>query len=104
MVFVEKDQKAPFAGVLFSEQRAKVLRSDVLECDKSALLLTGERSKTDRLNEIIKLKDSEIELYARQNKRLERAESSSNTMNYVWFGLGVVVTGIAVYGASGLNR
>lgn len=104
VVYIEKGEKVPYSGVLFPEQLAKQLRRDLLESDKQVLRLENERSKTERLSEVIKLKDAEIELYETQNKRLVRAESASNTMSYIWFGLGILTTGVAVYGAGGLSR
>ena len=102
--YIEKDQKAPFSGILFTEKKAQELRSELLESDKTKLLLETEKHRTERLGTIIQLKDSEIELYQKQNERLLKTNSRSDTLNYVWFGLGILVTGMAVYGAGGLAR
>jgi len=104
VIYLEKNKPAPFSGILFPEQQANNIRRDLLEKDKLELLLHGERSKSGNLSQIIQLKEEEIELYRKQNQRLIRAEQTSNTMQYIWFGLGVLVTGAAVYGAGALNR
>lgn len=102
--YIEKDQKAPFAGVLFTEKKAQSIRAELLEGDKNKLLLETEKHRTERLGQIITLKDEEIEAYYKQNTRLLKSNDRSDTLNYIWFGLGIVVTGMAVYGAGSLAR
>jgi hypothetical protein len=102
VTFIEKNQKAPYSGLLFTEEKASELRRDVLEGDKARLRLEGELFKSESFLRVIKLKDEEIDLYHKQNQRLERAASTSSTMQYVWFGLGILATSVAVYGARGL--
>ena len=104
VVFIEKNQPAPFSGILFSEQEAKQIRRDLLEADKTILQLQSSNSKSETLLQIIELKTEEIELYRAQNNRLIKSEQTSETMRYVWFGLGVLATGMAVYGAGALAR
>jgi hypothetical protein len=102
--YLEKGQAAPYTGILFTERKAGELRSDLLELDKQRLLLETEKNRTERLGHIIKLKDEEIELFQKQNTRLLNANDRSGNMQYIWFGLGIVVTGMAVYGAGALSR
>lgn len=102
--FIEKGKPAPFSGVLFSEDKAQGIRNELLESDKTKLLLETERNRSQRLGQIIELKDEEIELYQKQNTRLLKANDRSDTLNYVWFGLGILATGLAVYGAGALSR
>jgi hypothetical protein len=104
VVFIEKNQPAPYSGLLFPESKAREVRSDLLEKDKLELKLANEQSKSKSLYQIIELKNSEIELYNKQNTRLLKLEDNSEMMRYIWFGLGVLVTGAAVYGAGGLSR
>lgn len=103
-VFLEKGKPAPYSGILFTEEKAQGIRNELLESDKTKLLLETERNRTDRLGQIIKLKDEEIELYNKQNTRLLKANDRSDTLNYIWFGLGILATGAAVYGAGALSR
>jgi hypothetical protein len=104
VVFINKGTPAPYSGILFTEQKAGELRKEVLESDKTQILLESEKQTNKNLLQIVNLKDKEIELYQKQNMRLLRLEDNSDTMRYVWFGLGVIVTGVAVYGAGGLAR
>ena len=102
--FLEKGKPAPYSGILFTEEKAQSIRSELLEGDKTKLLLETEQHRTVRLGQIINLKDSEIELYQKQNTRIMNAKDRSDTLNYVWFGLGILATGLAVYGAGALSR
>ena len=102
--YIEKDQKAPYTGILFTEKKAQSIRNELLEGDKNKLLLETEKHRTDRLGQIIIMKDEEIELYHKQNNRLLKSNDRSDTLNYVWFGLGILATGLAVYGAGALAR
>lgn len=102
--YLEKSQPAPYTGILFTESKAQSIRNELLEGDKNKLLLETEKHRTARLGEIVKLKDEEIELYNKQNQRLLKVNDRSDTMQYIWFGLGVIVTGAAVYGAGALSR
>lgn len=102
--FLEKGQSAPFTGILFTERKAGEIRNDLLELDKQRLLLETEKHRSERLGQIINLKDEEIELYNKQNQRLMKSNDRSDTLNYVWFGLGILATGFAVYGAGALSR
>jgi hypothetical protein len=104
VVFIIKDSPAPFDGILFTESKAKEFRQDILESEKTKVLLQYELHKGENLQQIIKLKETEIELYRRQNERLLVNQKTSDTLNYVWFGLGVLATGIAVYGAGSLAK
>lgn len=102
--FINLNEKAPYSGLLFSERKAQELRSELLESDKTKLLYETEKHRSEKLGQIINLKDSEIELYRKQNERLVRTSDRSDTMKYIWFGLGILATGVAVYGAGGLAR
>jgi spermidine synthase len=103
-IYLDKDKPAPFSGILFSESKARQFRSDLLEADKIVLQLESEKSKSHNLFQIIQLKEEEIEQYSAQNQRLLKAEQTSNTMQYIWFGLGILATSAAVYGAGALAR
>ena len=104
VVFINKNSPAPFDGILFTESKAKELRSDILESEKTKILLQSQLHKSETLQQIIQLKEKEIELYRTQNQRLMVNQNVSSSLNYIWFGLGVLATGIAVYGAGSLAR
>jgi hypothetical protein len=103
-VYLDKDKPAPFSGILFTEKKAQSIRAELLEGDKTKLLLETEKHRSERLGQIVALKDEEIELYNKQNQRLLKSNERSDTLNYIWFGLGILATGAAVYGAGALSR
>lgn len=102
--YIDKGQPAPYSGILFTEKKAQDIRSELLEGDKTKLLLETEKHRSQRFLQVIELKDEEIELYNKQNQRLMKVNDRSDTMNIMWFGLGVLATGLAVYGAGALSR
>lgn len=104
VVYIQKDEKAPFSGILFSESKAKEIRSDLLEADKIRLQLQSSEFKYNNIQRIVELKNDEINLYETQNKRLIQAAQSTEISNYVWFGLGVLATGLSVFAAGSLAR
>ena len=104
VIYLQKNQPAPFTGLLFTETKAQSVRQELLELDKVRSQLSGEQQKFQLLSGVVKLKDDEIDAYRVQNQRLNSQEKVSDTMRYVWFGLGVFVTGFAVYTAQGLSK
>lgn len=104
VLFIQKGSPAPFSGVLFPEIKANELRRDLLESDKTKIQLESERQTSKNLLQLTQLKETEIELYRKQNVRLQRLGDTNSKMNYIWFGLGILATGVAVYGAGGLAR
>lgn len=104
VVSLQKGQLAPFSGVLFSQEKANILRSDLLSKDIQSIELESSKQKLSIHQQIIELKDEQIELYRKQNIKLERANQTSDTVKMIYFGLGIVLTGAAVYGAGSLSR
>jgi hypothetical protein len=103
-ISIQKGQTAPYSGVLFTESGARDLRSEIINARKVEIQLTTEQQKHELSKRIIQLKDSEIELYRSQNKRLERANQASDTVKTIYFGLGILLTAGAVYGAGALSK
>jgi hypothetical protein len=68
VVFINKGTPAPYSGILFTEQKAGELRKEVLESDKTQILLESEKQTNKNLLQITDLKEQEIELYRKQNK------------------------------------
>ena len=104
VVSLQKGQPAPFSGTLFTESKAQELRAELLEKDKQQILLESLREKQSIHKQIIELKDEQIEIYRVQNVKLERANQASDTVKMIYFGLGIILTGAAVYGAASLSQ
>lgn len=108
-VVLKKGQEAPFDGVLNDHKTSQKIVLDLEEGDYN-------KRRVEQYLKIIELQDLALEKRAKQydilvdqNKilhdRLEKTESNSGYERLIWFGLGVLGTGISVYGAQKLlNR
>jgi hypothetical protein len=103
-VFIKKGEASPFTGLLFTEERANLLRKELIDSDITRVRLSSEKERSALLRDSIKLRDDEIELLRTQNKLVERQNRNSEAMKYIYFGLGILATGMAVYGAGALSR
>ncbi len=106
VVSIKKGTPAPFTGILFTEDKAKELRTELLELDKSRIILLSKEQQLGIFQNRLELRDEEIELYRKQNERLIQQNGTNKDVGMiervVWFGLGVIVTGAAVYAAGSL--
>lgn len=103
-ISIQKGQPAPYSGVLFSEDRAISIRKELVDKDILSVQLSAAEERHILSEQIIKLKDFEIELFRKQNQRLVKASETNETMKIIYFGLGILATGAAVYGAGALSR
>lgn len=103
-VSIQKGTPAPFTGILLTEEAANQARRDAIERDGLVQITTS-------LEKTIQIQDLQIRtvtegngLLEKQNKRLFDALQLDKSMvgyeRAIWFGLGVVLSGAAVYGAS----
>jgi len=108
VISINKGESAPFTGLLFTKDSANSLRIEVLELEKQRYMVQSRDEKLDIFQSRIQLKDEEIDAFRKQNRRLVDQENSNRVAGtierIVWFGLGIVVTGAAVYGARGLSK
>lgn len=107
-VNLQKDEKAPFAGILFNNEDANKLRVQLLERDTyESLNVSYEKSlKLMKDNEV--LRDEQVKLLTESQLRLIRQlkdEKEVGTWERIaWFALGVVATSAAVYGAKKITN
>ena len=88
--YIEKDQKAPYAGVLFSNDDALKLRSAII--DKEAA------EKVVQLQDLnINLYKSQLDIYKEYTEKLEKQNQRQEYEKYVWFGIGILATSLSVY-------
>lgn len=108
VVSIKKGEVAPFSGALFTEKRANEIRIELLELDKQRYMVKSRDEKLEVFQARIQLKNEEIESFRDQNVRLidqNRTNKSVGTIErMVWFGLGILATGAAVYGAGSLSK
>jgi hypothetical protein len=105
---LQLNQPAPYPGLLFSQPKAKDIRNKLLERD-------AFKSTNESLERTISLKSDTIlqlegqkELLLKNNDQLAtslHSERTANAWTYVlYFGLGVLATGFAFYGAQHIQK
>lgn len=100
-VMIKKDERAPFEGVLFPLDQANKMRYQLIECDiKKELNSSYERTiKLYKENETYQ--ENKVNILLKQNdelsKSLTEAKSTNDFQKILWFGLGVIATGLAIY-------
>lgn len=104
VIFLEKDQKAPHAGLLFTESKAKEVRSGLLERDA----LKGINESLARSNQYLQqnseIKDKQIKILFEQNDVLVQRAFEIQKTNF-WRDAAIVVLTIAsVYGSIKLGQ
>lgn len=108
VIMIKKDERAPFEGVLFPIDQAKKTRLELIECDiKKELNASYERTiKLYKENE--SYQDNKVNILLKQNdelsKSLVEAKSTSDFQKILWFGLGIIATGLAIYGTKEITR
>jgi protein-arginine kinase len=107
-VSIEKGTPAPFKGILFTSQKAQQIRIELIERDQFKLFNKTLLENTEIQKTIILNQKEQVSILLNQNDKLvsiaEKAQARSNLARVTWFGLGVLTTGLAVYGASLLVR
>jgi hypothetical protein len=88
-VHLQKDDKAPYEGLLFSIEKSKELRIKLLERDYY-------ESANKSLTKIVETKDLQMNMLTERNNDLAKNLSSERTFTTLermfWFTLGVVGT------------
>lgn len=101
-VALQKDDKAPFTGILFSEEKSRKIKLELEEKDSYKVLYDSTQRSLNLLDQNLKLKDDQIDILMNQNNKLAMSLRDSKDFNswerFAWFALGVVATGFAVYG------
>lgn len=105
---LEEGQKAPCTGFLFSPDAEKKASQAVDDVKYYKDLSEMYQKRTDLANKELQVMDERLKLYmntttelAQEVNRKERQDFWQRTL---YFGLGILVTSIAVYGASQLNK
>lgn len=107
-VFLNQKDTAPFSGYLLPEDKIKSLRNDSLENSANKQLveslnksLTLQQSNSD-------LKDKQIQLLLNQNDSLSKTivteEKLQTWEKVLYFGGGIVLSGLAIWGAHSLYK
>ncbi len=98
---LEKDQISPFAGILLNDEMSKLIYNQLDECGRLKLI---NKSLTDSVVIYKKNEDlykNEITVVHDENLTLRTALDKASTNNFwrnaLYFGLGVLSTGVVVY-------
>lgn len=94
-IVLNKDDKAPFRGILLSPRKAAELNDTELERDSLLRSVTLYKSNQD-------LYEKRTSVLLEQNDKLATqlysARQTSDWEKVAWFGLGAVLTGLVGYG------
>lgn len=108
MIKLEKDQKAPFPGYLSSESTMEKIKEDLIEGEAARSREPSYKKSIELYKENETYYQNKVNILSVQNDklavRLYESTSISTLEKIGWFSLGVIATGIAVYGASQINK
>lgn len=101
---ITKGTPAPYDGHLFTEAKAREVRKELLEKDGLVIFTKALLENEVRYKQIIRNNNAQVDLLKEQNEKLvKRAQNTENLPLYervLWFGLGMAVTGLTLYGAA----
>ena len=107
-IMIKKDERAPFEGVLFPLDQANKMRYKLIECDISIKLNESYERTVKLYKQNETYQENKVTLLLKQNDELAKALTESKTTSdlqkILWFSLGVVATGLAVYGTSKITK
>lgn len=103
VVYLEKNKPAPYSGVLFPSAKADELRKIAIEVETLRAINESYDKSIQLYRQTIQLADDKFKILETQNDNLANAlvesRRSNDLQRIIWFSLGVLATGFAVYGA-----
>lgn len=107
-VYLEKDSKAPYAGILLPVDKATNVRKSLIELDTLRAINESYAKSIQMYQTAIQLNDQKYNTLLDQNDKLAASlvevRRSSDLQKIIWFGFGVIATGFAVYGAKKITQ
>lgn len=107
-VYLEKDSKTPYAGVLLPIDKATNLRKNLIELETLKAINESYAKSILMYQNAIQLNDQKYNTLLDQNDKLAVAlvetRKSNDLQKIIWFGFGVIATGFAVYGAKKITQ
>lgn len=100
-VLIEKEQKAPFAGILFSLPKANEIRGQLLERDLYKELSDSQQKTIQLYKSNNELSESKVNMLLEQNDKLSASLRSSQSLN-TWECVGLFTLGILATVGAGL--
>lgn len=108
VTLLKKNQPAPYDGYLFTPAETLQLKNTTTERDSYKLLNTSLQTSLDTETKIADLNNTKANDLMTDNEKLsvdlKAARDTSELTKVLWFTLGIVATGAAMYGASKIVR
>jgi hypothetical protein len=108
VTLLNKGEPAPYKGLLFTESKANEIRKELLELDTLKLMEKSYEKSIKYYKDNEELYKHKVDTLLVQNDKLSAAyiqiRERSDWENRLWFGLGMVLTGLAVYSAAQLKK
>lgn len=105
--FLDKNQPAPYAGILFTTQDAQDLRKQLIDLDTTKMINTSLTKSIDlyKSNEDLYQKEKQILLDRNDNlaKTLYSQQHLNDLEKVGIFVLGIAATGLAIWGVGQLR-
>jgi hypothetical protein len=101
---INKGDQAPFNGILLSTKKAEQVRIELIEKDQFAIFNKALLEVNDDQAKIIKNQRTQVRLLSEQNNKLMNQIERTKWERHLWFGLGVLATGLSIYGAKQLVK
>lgn len=102
VVYLEKGKQSPYTGYLFTPEKADSIRKQLIEGDTYKLLNQSLEKSLELEHKTVDLSNLKITNLSEQNDKLAKSlyeeRSMSNWERIGFFALGVIGTGLAVYG------
>lgn len=100
---LQKGTPAPYSGVLLSVEKATEVRQNLIELKTLRAINDSYVKSVQLYEESIQLNNQKNKLLLDRNEKLTeelgQIRSSSDFQKILWFSLGVLASGFAVYGA-----
>lgn len=108
VVILEQNEKAPFTGYLFTKEKAQSTRIKLIEGEEAIKLIPSYQRSLELYRNNEAISDKKVNILLEQNDNLAKQLASSRSVSSfektAWFIGGILVTGLATYGASKLVK
>lgn len=107
-MYLDKDSKAPYAGILLPVDKAANVRKSLIELDTLKAINESYAKSIQMYQSAIQISDQKYNTLLDQNDKLAvsliEARKSGDLQKILWFGFGVIATGFAFYGAKKVTQ
>jgi len=108
VVIVQKGQEAPFTGLLFTKERADVIRDNEIALDGQKKLNTSLNLELTFKDSSLNARKSEIDILMAQNDKLSKSlmeeRSVGSWERLSWVAVGILASGLAFYGLQKVQK